>query len=79
MLFQAIIGADLETLEDFCIGSFNLTIALWMSNRHVVNLYAKVSTTVSLEGIAGKLGPFASYDSVQDPKPTDDRLDVLEC
>jgi hypothetical protein len=38
MLFQAIIGAGLETLEDFCIGPFNRTIALRMSNRRIANL-----------------------------------------
>jgi hypothetical protein len=63
MLFQAMTCAGLETLEDFCVGSFNLTIALWMSNRRIANLNFKVFT-VSLEGVDGKLGPIVSYDSV---------------
>jgi hypothetical protein len=77
MLFQAIIGAGLETLEDFCIGSFNLTITLRMSNRRIENLDAMVFT-ISLEGAAGKLGPIVSYDSILDRKPTNDRLDELD-
>jgi hypothetical protein len=63
MFFQAIIGAGLETLEDFCIASLDLTIALWMSNRHIANLDTKVFI-VCLEGAIGKLGPIVSYDSV---------------
>jgi hypothetical protein len=68
----------LETPKDFCIGSFNLTIALWMSNRCIANLDGKVFA-VPLEGATGKLGPVVSYDFVQDPKPVDDRLDELDC
>jgi hypothetical protein len=75
--FQAIIGAGLETLQDFCIGSFNLTIGLWMSNKRIANLDAKVFI-VPLEGTVGKLGPVVSYDSSQDPKPAVDRLDELD-
>jgi hypothetical protein len=79
MLLQAIIGAGLETLEDFCIATFNLTIALWVSNRCIANLDANVFI-VSLEGTTGKLGHVVSYDPVRDPKPTDDdRLDELNC
>jgi hypothetical protein len=77
MFFQAIIGAGLETLENFFISSFNLTIALWMSNRRVANLDAKVFA-LSLDGAVGKLGPNVSYDSVRDPKPVGDRLDELD-
>jgi hypothetical protein len=64
MLHQAIVSASLETLEAFCIGSFNLIIG-------------KVFT-VPLEGTTGKLGPIISYDSIWDPKPVDDRLDELD-
>jgi hypothetical protein len=34
---------------------------------------------VSLERIAGELGPIVSDDSVQDPKPTNDGLGELDC
>jgi hypothetical protein len=78
MLLQAIVRECFETLENFYIGSFNLTIARWVSNRRIANLDAKVFT-VPLEGVVGKLGPIVSYDSVQDPKPADDRLDKLDC
>jgi hypothetical protein len=77
MLLQAIICVSPKTLEYFRAGSFNLTIAFWMSNGRIVNLDAKVFV-VPLESTAGKLGLIVSYDSVQDPKPADNRLDELD-
>jgi hypothetical protein len=49
-----------------------------MSNRQIANLDAKIFA-VSLEGIAGKLRPIVSYDSIWDPKHADNRLDELDC
>jgi hypothetical protein len=77
MLLQAVIGASLETLEDFCIGSLDLAIALWVSNKRIANLDAKIFT-VFLECAVGKLGPVVTDYSVRDPKPIDDRLDELD-
>jgi hypothetical protein len=71
MLLQVVIGASLETLEDFCIGSLDLAIALWVSNRRIAN-------SVFLECAVGKLGPVVTDYSVRDPKPIDDRLDELD-
>jgi hypothetical protein len=31
-------SVSLETLENFCIDSFHLTVALWMSNRRIAYL-----------------------------------------
>jgi hypothetical protein len=59
MLFQAIIGVSLETLVDLCIGSLNLTIALWVSNKRIADLDAKVFA-IPLEGTAGKLVLFGT-------------------
>jgi hypothetical protein len=42
MLLQAIIGVCLETLENFSIGSLDLSIALWMRNRCIADLDAEV-------------------------------------
>jgi hypothetical protein len=78
MLLQAIIGVGLETLEDFCISSLNLTISLWVSNRRIANLDAKIFA-VSLEGTAGKLGPVVSGDPIWDHKPIDHGFDKLQC
>jgi hypothetical protein len=78
MLLQAITGASLETLEDFYIGPLNLTIALWVINRCIADLDAKIFTVV-LEHATGKLGPVISDDSVRDPKPADNTLDKLDC
>jgi hypothetical protein len=55
-----------------------LTLALYVSNRCIANLDAKIFT-VHLEGIAGKLGFVVGYDPVQDPKLGDDGLDELDC
>jgi hypothetical protein len=78
MLLQAVIGACLETLEDFSIGSLDLSITLWVSNGCIANLDAKI-LTVSLERVVGELGPIVGDDPVWDPKPTDDGLDELDC
>jgi hypothetical protein len=78
MLLQAVIRACLEALEDFSIGSLNLSITLWMSNRYIVDLDAKI-LTVSLEHAVGELGPVVRDDPVRDPKPVDDGLDELDC
>jgi hypothetical protein len=40
MFLQAIIGAGLETVKDFYVGSFDVSIALWVSNRYIANLDA---------------------------------------
>jgi hypothetical protein len=78
MLLQAVIGAHLEAFENFSIGSLNLSLTLWMSNGRIAYLVAKI-LAVSLERTAGELGPVVGDDPVQDPKPTDDGLDELDC
>jgi hypothetical protein len=55
MLLHAVIGACLEALEDFNVGSLDLSITLWMSNGHIVDLDAMI-LTVSLECAASELG-----------------------
>jgi hypothetical protein len=77
MLLQAVIGVYLEALEDFSVGSLDLPITPWMSNRHIADLDAKI-LTVSFECAAGELGPIVDDDPVQDPKPADDGLDELD-
>jgi hypothetical protein len=76
MLLQIIIGVSLKALKYFCIGTLHLSIALWMSNRRIANLNAKV-LAVPLEGPASKLGPIVGDDSVWDPKSVNDGLDEL--
>jgi hypothetical protein len=71
MLFQSVIGACLETPEYFSIGPLDLFIALWMRNRRVTDLDAKVFT-VLLKHSAGELGPVVCDDLVQDLEPADD-------
>jgi hypothetical protein len=78
MLLQATVSASLESFKHFCIGSFYLTIALWVSNGRTANLDAKIFT-VPMECTAGELGPVVSDDLVYDPESTDDRLDELDC
>jgi hypothetical protein len=66
MLLQAVIGAHLEALEDFSIGSLDMSITLWMSNGRIADLDAKI-LTVSLKCAVGELGPIVGDDPVQDP------------
>jgi hypothetical protein len=70
MLLQVVIGARLETLEYFCIGPLDLSIALWMRNRFIANLDVGVFA-VHLKHLTGELGPIVSDDPLQDLKPTD--------
>jgi hypothetical protein len=77
MLLQAVIGVYLETIEDFSVGSLDLPITPWMSNRRIADLNAKI-LTVSFERAAGELGPIVGDDPVQDPQPADDGLDDLD-
>jgi hypothetical protein len=55
-----------------------MSITLWMSNRRIADLDTKI-LTVSLERTASELGPVVGDDPVRDPKPTDNRLDELDC
>jgi hypothetical protein len=64
----------LKTLEDFSIGSLDLSVTFWMSNERITDLDAKV-LAVSLKCTAGELGPIVGHDPVQDLKPADDGLD----
>jgi hypothetical protein len=63
MLFQAIIGASLETPKDFYVDSLHLVIALWVSNGGIADFYAKIFT-VPLECAASELGPVVSDDPI---------------
>jgi hypothetical protein len=78
MLLQAIIGVSLKALEYFRIGMLHLSIALWMSNRGVANLDAKIFT-VPLEGTTSKLGPIVGDDPIWDPESAYDGLDEFHC
>jgi hypothetical protein len=69
--------SGLEALKIFCIASFDLANALWMSNRCIADLDAKV-LTVPLESTASGLGPVVSDDPIWDPKSVGDGLDELD-
>jgi hypothetical protein len=71
MLFQAVIGACLETPEYFSTGSLNLSAVLWMRNGCVADLDAEV-LTIFLKHFTSDLGPIVSDDSIWDPEPIDD-------
>jgi hypothetical protein len=55
MLLQAVIGACLEALEDFSVGSLNPCITLWMRNGCIA---------ISFERAAGELGPIVGDDPI---------------
>jgi hypothetical protein len=77
MFLHVVIGACLETLEDFSIGSLDLPITLWMSNGCIADLDANI-LTVSLKRAVGELGPVVGDDPIEDPKPADDGFDKLD-
>jgi hypothetical protein len=78
MLLQAIVGTNLKALEYFCIGMLHLSIAIWMSNRRIANLDAKIFV-VPLQGTTSKLAPIVGDDLVWDPKSAYDGLDEFCC
>jgi hypothetical protein len=78
MLLQAIIDVCPETLKDFNIGSLDLSITLWMSNRHIADLDAKI-LAVSLKRIAGEHRPIVGDDPGRDPEHVDNSLYKPDC
>jgi hypothetical protein len=66
-----------ETLEDFSIGSLDLSITLWMSNKGIADLDAEI-LAVSMKCAAGELGPIVGDDLVQGLEPIDDGLYKLD-
>ena len=74
MLFRSVVGACLESPEDFRICPLHLAIAPWMSYGRKVELGADV-LAILLEDLTCKLGPVVRNDMAWDPKSTDDRLE----
>jgi hypothetical protein len=74
MLFQAVIGARLESPEDLCICPLNLAVAPGMSHKGKAELGADALTTL-LEEPTRKLGPVVRNDTTWDPESADDRLE----
>jgi hypothetical protein len=71
MLLRSVIGACLNTPEYFCIGPLDLSIALWMRNRCIVDQDAEVFV-VLLKHPTSELRLIVSDDLIRDPKPADD-------
>jgi hypothetical protein len=74
MLFQAVIGACLESPEDLCICPLHLAIAPLMSHGRKAEMGADV-LAILLEDPTCKLGPVVRNDTAWDPKSIDDRLE----
>jgi hypothetical protein len=74
MFFQAVVGARLESPEDFCICPLHLAIAPWVSHRRKAELGAD-ALTILLEDPTCKLGPVVRNDMAWDPKSTDNRFE----
>jgi hypothetical protein len=74
MLFQAVIGACLESPEDLCICPLNLVVAPGMSYRREAELGAN-ALAILLEEPTCKLGPVVYNDTAWDPESADDRLE----
>ena len=74
MLFQAVVGACLESPEDFYVCPLSLAIAHGMSHRRKAELGAD-ALAILLEEPTFELGPVVRNDTAWDPKSTDDRLE----
>jgi hypothetical protein len=72
MLFQAVVGACLESPEDFCVCPLHLTVALGMSHRHKAELGVD-ALAILLEELTCKLGPVVRNDTAWDPESAYDR------
>jgi hypothetical protein len=74
MRFQAVIGACLESPEDFCVCPLRLAVALGMSHKRKAELGAD-ALAILLEEPTCKLGLVVRNDTSWDPKSTDNLLD----
>jgi hypothetical protein len=72
MLFQAVVGACLESPKDFCVCPLRLAVAPGMSHRRKAELGAD-ALAILLEEPTCKLGPVVRNDTAWDPKSTDNR------
>jgi hypothetical protein len=70
MPFQAVIGACLEPLEDFCVCPLSFVVAPRMSHKRKVELGAD-ALAILLEEPTCKLGLVVRNDMAWDPKSTD--------
>jgi hypothetical protein len=74
MLFQAVIGACLESPKDFCVCPLHLAVALGMSYKRKAELGAN-ALAILLEELTCKLGPVVHNNMAWDPKSANDRLE----
>ena len=58
-------------MEDHAIGTVDLTISTWMSDRGPVDPNA-ISITEVQELLSGEVSPMVSDDAVRNAKPVDD-------
>jgi hypothetical protein len=72
MLFQAVIGACLESPEDLCVCPLRLAVAPRMSHRRKAELGVD-ALAILLEEPTCKLGPVVRNDTTWDPKSIDNR------
>jgi hypothetical protein len=70
MLFKAVIGACLESPEDFCVCPLSLAIAPGMSQKRKVELGVD-ALAILLEEPTFELGPVVRNDTAWDPKFVD--------
>ena len=71
VLIESIEDAWLKSLEDHAIGTLDLTVSTWMSDRGPVDPDA-VSITEVLELLPGEVSPVVSDDTVRNTESVDD-------
>ena len=78
ILIESLKDVWLKSLEDHAIGTFDLTISTWMSDRGPIDLDA-VSITEVQELLPGEVCSMVSDDTVRNTKMIDDVKEELDC
>ena len=71
VLVEPVEDAWLKSLEDHAIGTLDLTVSTWMSDRGLVDPDV-VSITEVQELFPGEVSPIVSDDTVRNAEPVDD-------
>ena len=71
ILFESVEDAGLESLEDHAIGSLDLTVSMWVSNRGPIDPNV-VSVTEVQELLPSEVSFMVSDDTVRNTKMIDD-------
>ena len=78
MFVESIEDVHLESLEDHAVGTFNLTVSSWMSDRSPIDSDV-VSIAEVLELLPGEVSPMVSDNIVRNAESVDDVEEEFDC